>query len=61
MHLAKERLSVEKRPSVESMLRSARENFGVTTPVLGQFVRKYMRHKARPRYDRVRIHDGKVR
>ena len=61
MHLAKERLAVEKRPSVESMLRSARENFGVTTPVLGQFVRKYMHHKARTRYDRIRIHDGKVR
>ena len=57
----KERLPVEKRSSVESMLRSERDNFGVTTPVLGQFVRKYMEHKPRTRYDRIRIHDGKVR
>jgi hypothetical protein len=46
--------------SVETILKRERDKFGVTMPILGQFVRKHMQHKVRTRYERLHIHDGKV-
>ena len=48
-------------PSVEVMLKSARENFGHVTPVLGHVVRKYMHHRPRGNPHPIQIHGGKVR
>jgi hypothetical protein len=53
-------ISISKKPTVESMLKTQRENFGITMPVLGQFVRKYMHHRSRTNFDRIQIHSGKV-
>jgi hypothetical protein len=54
-------LPINKKSTVESMLKTQRDNCGITTPVLGQFVRKYMQHKSRTNFDRIQIHGGKVR
>jgi len=43
------------------MLKTQRDNFGITIPVLGQFVRKYMHHRPRSNFDHIQIHGGKVR
>jgi len=43
------------------MLKIQRDHFGITMPVLGQFVRKYMQHKSRSTFDHIKIHGGKVR
>ena len=49
------------KPTVESMLKTQRENFGITMPILGQFVRKYMHHRPTSNFDSIPIQDGKVR
>jgi hypothetical protein len=51
----------KKKPTVESMLKTQRENFGITMPVLGQYVRKYMQHRPKSTFDQIQIHGGKVR
>jgi hypothetical protein len=51
----------KKKPTVESMLKTQRENFGITMPVLGQFVRKYMQHRPKSTFSPIQIHGGKVR
>jgi hypothetical protein len=43
------------------MLKIQRDNFGITMPVLGQFVRKYMQHRPKSNFDHIQIHGGKVR
>lgn len=43
------------------MLKTQRDNFGITMPILGQFVRKYMQHRSRSNFHDIQIHDGKVR
>jgi hypothetical protein len=43
------------------MLKTQRENFGITMPILGQFVRKYMQHRSKSNFDHIQIHGGKVR
>ena len=53
--------SMTKKTTVESMLKTQRDNFGITMPILGQFVRKYMQHRSRTNFDQVQIHGGKVR
>ena len=56
-----ESITITKTPTVESMLKTQRENFGLTMPILGQFVRKYIQHRPRSNFDSVKIHAGKVR
>lgn len=55
-----ETTTIVKTATVESMLKTQRENFGITMPVLGQFVRKYMQHRPRTNFDSLKIHAGKV-
>lgn len=56
-----ETITMTKTVTVESMLKTQRENFGITMPVLGQFVRKYMQHRPRTNFDSLKMHAGKVR
>ncbi|CAF0811531.1 unnamed protein product [Adineta ricciae] len=53
-------VQITKKPSIESMLKLQRDNFGVTMPVLGQFTRNYMHHRPRSDFERVKIYGGKA-
>ncbi|CAF0895013.1 unnamed protein product [Didymodactylos carnosus] len=46
--------------SLGLMLKYQRDNFGVTMPILGQFIQKYMEHRPRPSLEQIRIHGGKA-
>lgn len=46
--------------SVESMLKIQRENFGLTVPILGQYVQKYMQYRPKSNFDPIKIYNGKV-
>lgn len=54
-------ISSTKISTIESMLKTQRDNFGITIPILGQFVRKYMQHRPRSTYIPIEISNGKVR
>lgn len=54
-------IPITKKTTIESMLKTQRDNFGITMPILGQFVRKYMQHRPRSNFDHIQIHGGKVR
>ncbi|CAF3322328.1 unnamed protein product [Rotaria socialis] len=53
-------IPTKKKISVESMLKTQRENFGITMPILGQFTRKYMQHRPISNFDHIQIHGGKA-
>lgn len=57
----KERRDLRLNPSaslIEAMLKATREQFGVTMPILGNFTRKFMKHRERTKFDRIRIQNG---
>lgn len=56
-----ERIFIREQISAESILKTQRENFGITMPILGQFTRKYMHHRPISNLDRIKIHGGKVK
>lgn len=43
---------------IEAMLKATREQFGVTMPILGNFPQKFMKHRERTKFDRIRIQNG---
>ncbi|CAF1256928.1 unnamed protein product [Adineta steineri] len=53
-------VSITKKPSIESLLKTQRDNFGIKMPVLGRFVRKYMQHRPKSDFEHIKIHGGKA-
>ncbi|UJR21713.1 hypothetical protein I4U23_024790 [Adineta vaga] len=53
-------IPIMKKRSVESMLKMQRDNFGITMPVLGRFVRQYMQHRPRSNMKQIKIYGGKA-
>lgn len=46
--------------NIETLLKIQRDRFGVSMPILGEFVRKFLKYQRRTLYDRLEIQDGKV-